>query len=62
MLRKLLLGALQEVITIPALHLRVVQSSLAILLSLLQVSLQPTISHHATETVLSNDLLSKKRS
>lgn len=62
MLRKLLPGALQEVIMILALHLWVVQSSLAILLSLLQVSFQPTTSHHATETVLSNDLLSKNRS
>ena len=61
-LHKLLLGALQGVITIPALHLWVVQSALAILLLLLLVSPQPTTSHHATETVLSNDLLSKDRS
>lgn len=59
MLHKLLLGALQEVITIPALHLQVVQSSLAILLPLLLVSPQSTTSYHITKTVLSNDLLFK---
>lgn len=60
-LHKLLLGAVQGVIATPALHLRVVQNSLAILLLVL-VSPQPATSHHATEAVLSNHLLSKDRS